>query len=49
MDPGELFDRALAEAEEQVARLKQELEADPAASKTRQQAARQRAAEERAK
>ncbi len=39
---------ALAEAEEQVARLRQELEADPAASKTRQQAARQRAAEERA-
>ena len=42
------LEEALAEAEEQVARLKQELEADPAASKTRQQAARQRAAEERA-
>jgi len=39
---------ALAEAEEQVARLREELEADPAASKTRQQAARKRAAEERA-
>jgi len=42
------LEKALAEAEEQVARLRQELEADPAASKTRQQAARQRAAEERA-
>lgn len=39
---------ALAAAEEQVAKLRQELETDPAASKTRQQAARQRAAEERA-
>lgn len=38
----------LAEAEVQVAQLKRELEADPAASKTRQQASRQRAAEERA-
>jgi transposase len=43
------LEKALAEAEEQVTRLKQELEADPAASKTRQQAARQRAAEERGK
>ena len=42
------LEEALAEAEEQVAQLQQELEADPAASKTRQQAARQRAAEERA-
>src|SRR5512140_355101 len=39
---------ALAAAEEQVAQLKKELEADPAASKTRQQAAQQRAAEDRA-
>lgn len=39
---------ALREAEEQVAQLKKELEVDPAASKSRQQAARQRAAEERA-
>jgi len=42
------LEEALAEAEEQVARLREELEADPAASKTRQQAARKRAAEERA-
>ena len=42
------LEEALAAAEEQVAQLKDELEADPAASKTRQQAARQRAAEERA-
>jgi len=42
------LEEALAQAEEQVFQLKQELEADPAASKTRQQAARQRAAEERA-
>jgi transposase len=42
------LEEALAEAEAQVAQLKQELESDPAASKTRQQAARQRAAEERA-
>ncbi len=42
------LEEALAQAEEQVSQLKQELEADPAASKTRQQAARQRAAEERA-
>ncbi len=41
------LEEALAEAEQQVAKLRQELEADPAASKTRQQAARQRAAEER--
>ena len=43
------LEEALAEAEEQVARLRKELEVDPAASKTRRQAARQRAAEERAK
>ena len=42
------LEEALAEAEEQIAQLKKELAADPAASKTRQQAARQRAAEERA-
>jgi len=42
------LEEALAEAEEQVARLRTELEADPAASKTRQQAARKRAAEEQA-
>lgn len=42
------LEEALAEAEEQLTQLKAELEADPAASKTRQQAARQRAAEERA-
>ncbi len=42
------LEEALAAAEEQLAKLKQELAADPAASKTRQQAARQRAAEERA-
>lgn len=42
------LEEALAEAEAQVARLRQELDADPAASKTRQQAARQRAAKERA-
>jgi transposase len=39
---------ALGQAQEQLQRLKQELDADPAASKTRQQAARLRAAEERA-
>jgi transposase len=38
----------LAEAEAQVAQLRQELGSDPAASKTRQQAARQRAARVRA-
>ena len=43
------LEEALAEAEQQVAKLRQELETDPAAPKTRQQAARQRAAEERAK
>lgn len=42
------LEEALAEAENQVARLRKELEADPAASKTRQQAARKRAIEERA-
>lgn len=39
---------ALTEAEEQVAHLREELAADPAASKTRQQAAQQRATRERA-
>jgi transposase len=43
------LEEALAEAEQQVTTLRQELESDPAASKTRQQAARQRAAEERTK
>jgi transposase len=42
------LEQALAEAETQVAALKAELENDPAGSKTRQKAARQRAAEERA-
>jgi transposase len=42
------LEEALAEAERQLQQLKQELDADPAASKTRQQAARQRAAAERA-
>jgi transposase len=42
------LEEALAEAEQQVAKLRQELEVDPAAPKTRQQAARLRAAEERA-
>jgi transposase len=42
------LEEALAEAEQQVAKLRQELESDPAAHKTRQQAARTRAAEERA-
>lgn len=42
------LEEALAQAEEQVAQLRQELEAHPAAAKSRQQAARQRAAEERA-
>jgi transposase len=41
------LEEALAEAEEQLQRLKQELDADPAATTTRQKAARQRAAEER--
>jgi transposase len=40
------LEEALAEAEEQLRQLKRELDADPAASKTRSQAARQRAAEE---
>ena len=43
----ETLEQALAQAEEQVALLRAELDSDPAASKTRQQAARQRAAEER--
>jgi transposase len=42
------LEEALAEAEEQVVQLRKELEANPAAPKTRQQAARTRAAEERA-
>jgi len=42
------LEEALAQAEEQLRQLKQELDADPAASKSRSQAARQRAAEERA-
>jgi transposase len=42
------LEEALAEAEHQVAKLRQELEANPAAPKTRHQAARRRAAEERA-
>lgn len=42
------LEEALAEAERQLQQLKEELNADPAASKTRQQAARERAAEERA-
>jgi transposase len=42
------LEEALAQAEEQLRQLKQELDAHPAASKTRGQAARQRAAEERA-
>lgn len=41
------LERYLAEAQEQVASLKQELDADPGASNRRQQAARQRAARER--
>jgi transposase len=43
------LEEALAQAEEQLRQLKQELDADPAASKSRSQAARQRAAEERAR
>jgi transposase len=42
------LEEALAEAEEQVTQLRHELEANPAAHKSRQEAARQRAAEERA-
>jgi IS5 family transposase len=42
------LEEALAQAEEQLRQLKRELDADPAASKSRSQAARQRAAEERA-
>jgi transposase len=41
------LEEALREAEQQVALLRQELEANPAAHKTRQQAARDRAAQER--
>jgi transposase len=43
------LEEALAEAEGQLRQLKRELDADPAASKTRQKAARQRATEERAR
>jgi transposase len=43
------LEEALVEAEAQVAQLRKELETDPAAAKTRQQAARQRAADERAR
>jgi thioredoxin-like negative regulator of GroEL len=43
------LEEALAAAEEQLRQLKQELDADPGASKSRSQAARQRAAEERAR
>jgi hypothetical protein len=42
------LEEALAQAEEQLRQLKQELDADPSASKNRSQAARQRAVEERA-
>jgi transposase len=42
------LEEALVEAEDQVAKLRQELEANPGANRTRQQAARKRAAEERA-
>jgi transposase len=42
------LEEALVEAENQVAQLRKELGANPAANKTRQQAARKRAAEERA-
>jgi transposase len=42
------LEEALAQAEEQLRQLKQELDADPSADKNRSQAARQRAAEERA-
>ncbi len=41
------LDKHLAEAEEQVQRLRAELESDPAATSQRQKAARQRAARER--
>jgi transposase len=42
------LEEALVQAEEQITKLRAEAEADPAASKTRSQAARQRAAQERA-
>jgi transposase len=42
------LEEALAQAEEQLRQLKQELDADPGGSKSRSQAARQRALEERA-
>jgi transposase len=41
------LEEALAEAEEHLRLLKEELDSDPAASKTRSEAARERAAEER--
>lgn len=41
------LEEALAKSEEQVRQLKQELETDPSAAKTRRQAARERAAAER--
>ena len=41
------LDEALAKSEEQVRQLKQELETDPSAARTRRQAARERAAAER--
>jgi transposase len=41
------LEEALVKSEEQVRQLKQELEADPSAGKTRRQAARERAAAER--
>ncbi|HVN40201.1 MAG TPA: IS1182 family transposase [Myxococcota bacterium] len=44
---GHTLDKHLAEAREQVRVLKQELEADPAASSEREKAARERAASER--
>lgn len=43
------LEEALAQAEEQLRQLQEELAADPAASKSRSQAARQRAEEERAR
>jgi transposase len=43
----ETLEKCLAEAEEQVQRLRAELESDPAAANQRQKAARQRAARER--
>jgi transposase len=42
------LEQALVEAEQQVAKLREELKTDPAAHRTRQEAARMRAAKERA-